>query len=105
MTTMSTHTQKQELAFDFDAIWNATLASITPVGGSLANTGVAWQIATDYLLPRKIEESNTLSNPPSQVVEAVSALHELGMIQDLLDWHKGRSINQVTRYLSRISVL
>lgn len=74
---------------DLDALWKSCLASVTPANGDLTTTAQAWSKATEYLQPRRIEQTNTLSNPPDDVVQAVSLLHELGMIQDLLDWHSG----------------
>lgn len=87
---------------DLDAIWEACLASLVPSGGDLTSTAQAWAKATDYLQPRRLEETNTLSNPPEDVVEAVSLLLELCMIQDLIDWHSGRFWPQV---LSPVSSL
>lgn len=74
---------------NIDALWDACLASLVPKDGNLTSTAQAWAKATDYLQPRRLEETNSLSNPPEDVVNAVSLLHELGMIQDLLDWHNG----------------
>lgn len=75
---------------NLDALWDSCLASLVPANGDLTTTAQAWSKATDYLEPRRLEETNTLSNPPEDVVNAVSLLHELGMIQDLLDWHSGK---------------
>jgi hypothetical protein len=74
---------------DIDALWESCLASLVPTGGDLTSTAQAWAKATEYLQPKPIEETNTLSNPPEDVVNAVSLLHEVGMIQDLMDWHRG----------------
>lgn len=74
---------------DIDALWDSCVSSLIPTDGDLTSTAQAWVKATDYLQPRRLEETNTLSNPPEDVVNAVSLLHELGMIQGLLDWHSG----------------
>lgn len=78
-------------SYDLDTLWESCLATLSSPVGGLATTAQAWSTATKYLQPKRIEETNTLSNPPEDVVEAVSLLHELGMIQELLDWHTGRS--------------
>lgn len=87
---MTVSLPKESDHISLDALWESCLASLVPPDGDLTTTAQAWSKATDYLQPRRLEETNTLSNPPQDVVNAVSMLHELGMIQDLLDWHSGK---------------
>lgn len=96
-TNGTTHT-------DLDVLWESCLATLASPAGGLTTTAQAWAKATEYLQPRRIEETNTLSNPPEDVVEAVSLLHEIGMIQDLLDWHTGKSVATVASHKTALKV-
>lgn len=69
---------------DLAAIWSSSLSAAL-------QTERAWDVATRFLAPRRLEDSQAELQPDEDTIAAVRLLQEHGRITDLLDWHTGEA--------------
>lgn len=74
---------------DLVSLWKTCSAALTQRDDKGSSVIDAWNIATDLLKPRGIDDGPQSLNPSQTEVDAVNALHAANLIPTLLEWHTG----------------